>query len=171
MKKKLVKFLTFICAVSIFLPTLLPLSNTVAYANSWDQLEPYSIIEDGNNIEYVYKVSEEELAEIEQYYGSSSLMRTNGTTYGSFNKPGTVVGIAGAIISIAGMGTVGGVIGIAGMLVDLKTDVIYYSYTQSSWRESNGRFHVTVRMNFYSDASYSNYVTGTTFTRTYEVWE
>ncbi len=81
------------------------------------------------------------------------------------------VGLAGAIIAVAGMGTVGGVIGIAGTLIEYNTDYIYYTYKQSSWRESNGRFHVTVRMNFYSNASYTNYVTGTTFTRTYEVWE
>ena len=170
MRKNIAEILSFICVVMIFLPSVFPLSNAIAYANSWDQLEPYSVIEDGENIEYVYKVTEEELAELEQYYGSSSLMRAN-TIYGSIKKPGTVVGLAGAIIAVAGMGTVGGVIGIAGTLLEYNTDYIYYTYKQSSWRESNGRFHVTVRMNFYSNASYTNYVTGTTFTHTYEVWE
>lgn len=87
MRKKITKILTLICAIVILLPSVFPLSNTIAYANSWDQLEPYSVIEDGNNVEYVYKVSEEELAEIEQYYGSSSLMRATGTTFSRVYEP------------------------------------------------------------------------------------
>lgn len=175
MKKILMKFVMFICVVTISLTSVLPLNTSIAYANSWDKLEPYSVIETENTVEYVYRVSEEELAEIEQYYGSNNLsVQAAGTTYGSIYVPsgGTVASVAAAIANGIKNGVTAAVVfGAAAVILNADISTVYYSYTQSSWRDSNGRFHVSVTINFYRDSGYSSYITGTTFSRVYEAWE
>lgn len=171
MKKILTKIITAICIITIVLPNVFPLSNTIVNASSWDQIEPYSIIENEENIELLYKVTEEELDQIEQYYGTSSSITPYGTSYSSFPNPGTAFGIASIIAGRVGFINSAVALGVAGLIFDRGPSTIYYTYTQTSWRESNGRFHVSVRMNFYGNSSYTYYLTGTTFTRTYEVWE
>lgn len=120
---------------------------------------------DESQLSVVYKVSDEELKEIENSYNSDLLVPL-GTSYGSFKKS-SVIGIAAALAGVSGLQGATFFLSVAAILMaETSTDTIYYSYTQTSWRASDG-FHVRGTFRFYRNAARTSYITSYTINRVY----
>lgn len=108
------------------------------------------------------------LSQVYAQVAPSSTSRTSGSFTISSRDAWS---LASSIVSISGFPNVGAIMNIASILLANQTKTIYYIYTQTGTRNSDGTFTVNARINFYQDATYQKYITGTSYNRTYEPWE